>query len=656
MATPSIRQVLGDSSSGAASVSTTSQTAVDDLLIVIHQTAWRDDADLTEPTGTTGIDGWVSFEQESSGNFDADVYMRCWRARVTTAGSKFIEIDPAEDNHTNSIIVLVLSEVDHNDPIDGTTSNANEGGTSFPVGGITTTGEDSLLVGSWAIYGNDGLDAPGSMIEREEHSRSINNTHMCATQALTSSGSTGSRTATTDDGVVGWTAVLFAVRGGGQTITPTSIPTGESFGTPTVSQPSNQTITPTSIPTAESVPSDLFIGAATPQTITFDVGEGAIASEEAFGEPTLSTTIDPRRQQRRTRRTPNTYELVCMARVPQSSGPPVLLTVEGLTWSEINYVDELSEAQTFEARCLIDTLPESVVQRFNTLAENATELWLYRDGRLVFAGPLVGWSVADDDEVVLNARGLLYYLRYWAVTSDLSWENTDQFTIVKDLVDHWQDQTYGHYGIDTSGIGASGVTRTVEYKRDELHSIASRVTELAEGAFDVEVNPATRALQLWAPQKGVDRSSGPDAIVFDDRNVTDSNMISSVAPGDIASEALGTGTTSGEADKVYATASNEELRATWGRTAYTQTFDETAEASALAAKLDAALDERSSALLVPGPDVRNVADADLADYAEGDIVDYQLHERLGIRGAFRIRRRRVRVNDSGQELITLEFV
>lgn len=350
------------------------------------------------------------------------------------------------------------------------------------------------------------------------------------------------------------------------------------------------------------------------------------------------------------------YDLVVVARVPQPSGPPQYIEIDPIEWKGLEYTNTLSQPQELTATCQLSSVTESVLQRMRNLADLATELWLYRAGTVVFAGPIQGWQTSGET-LSLKAKGLLAYLRLMIVQADLSFKAADQFSIVKGLVDQWQALEYGHFGIDTSSVGLSGQVRDAIYLREELHNVGQRIEDLgkARGGFDVEVDPASRTLQLWSPYKGVDRSEGEDAIVIDERNITSGDVLCSVALGDLASEAFGTGTTSGADTTLFSTASNTELRARYGRTAWTQTFD-TKEQAALDAFTEGLLDARGESLLVPGPNVRVTPDADLSDYTVGDTIAYELGSTLGVSGAFRIRSQKITASNTGQESVDLEFV
>lgn len=347
------------------------------------------------------------------------------------------------------------------------------------------------------------------------------------------------------------------------------------------------------------------------------------------------------------------YEVVVVARVPQTSGQPTFIEVDPIGWTGLSYTDELGAAQSCQIGAKISTLTEAVLQRLRSLAELATEIWIYRQGRVVFAGPLLTWQV-QGESITINAAGLLAYTKMMVVNSDLVFKQVDQFVIARTLIDQWQSLEFGNFGIDTSSAGTSGVLRDATYLAKEMHNVGQRLGELGKrrDGFDLAIDPGTRKLRLSYPQQGIDRSAGEDAIVFDQRNITSPNVICSSAPGDVASEAYGTGT--GQ-ETIYGVKSNLVRRSQYGRTAYTATYDGVSEQATLDAYNQAAVDVRDRALMIPGPDTRVSPDADLSSYEVGDTVDYRLHDQLGLGGAFRLRKRTVSVSKTGRESVSVAF-
>lgn len=351
------------------------------------------------------------------------------------------------------------------------------------------------------------------------------------------------------------------------------------------------------------------------------------------------------------------YELVVVARIPQIAGPPSFLEVDAIEWKDLSYANTLSQPQDLEASCQISSVPDSVLSRLRRPHEYATEMWVYRNGKLVFAGPLVGWRTSGES-LTISAKGILSYLRLMIVERDLTFVQQDQFTFVKTMVDNWQGLEFGNFGIDTAGVGASGVLRDGTYYKKELHNVGQRIEELGQriDGFDAEVNPASRRLELWYPTKGVDRSTGEDAIVVDARNIASSDTLCSVAIGDLASQGYGTGTASGADAALWSEQANDDLRTKYGRTAVTATWSDVSDQTTLDAHTRGLIDARKEALIVPGPNVRVTPDADLDDYGVGDTITYDLASQLGVSGPFRIRRQAIKVSSTGKETVDLEFV
>ena len=351
------------------------------------------------------------------------------------------------------------------------------------------------------------------------------------------------------------------------------------------------------------------------------------------------------------------YELVCVARIPQTTGPPILIEVDPIDWTSIDHIDELNVPSSLSVAAKLSSLTDPVLQRVRDIANLPTELWLYRNGKQVFAGPLLGWNVSEES-LSLEAQGLEAYFKMMYVTGDLVLKDYDQFDIVTSLIDQWQTLDYGNFGIDTSDMPASGVIRTITYKRAELHNVAQRIDDLTKmsNGFDLSVDPTNRRLQLHYPMRGVDRSFGEDSVVFDQVNVTSTNIVCSGAPGDLASEALGTGTATGSDEPFISEKENVELRARYGRAGITGTFSNITDQSTLDSYVQAMIDARGQTLMVPGPNARVTVDSDVSRYDVGDTVDYQLHSQLSVSGAFRIRKRSISVSETGTESVTLEFV
>jgi hypothetical protein len=352
------------------------------------------------------------------------------------------------------------------------------------------------------------------------------------------------------------------------------------------------------------------------------------------------------------------YEMVCVARIPQPQSPPLFFDVDPISWTGLSYTQQLNGADYLTAGVSVSSLTSPILQRLDKLGQQATEIWLYRNGQLVFTGPWFGWQV-QGETLTLTAKSTLGYLDMMMVNADMVLKNKDQFAIGKALVDQWQALDYGNFGIDTSGITQSGVLRDATYLRNELNIVGQRLSELGkrDNGFDFGVDPITRRLNFYYPQRGVDRSTGEDAVIFDARNVTNTNVICSAAPKDLASEAYGVGTSAGSTSgALFSLKSNLDMRAQYGRTAVGTSFNDVSEQDTLDSHTQALVDARSEPLLIPGPNVRVTPDSDISSYDVGDTVAYQLHAKLGVTGYYRLKSRQITVSDKGKEDVTPTFV
>jgi hypothetical protein len=406
------------------------------------------------------------------------------------------------------------------------------------------------------------------------------------------------------------------------------------------------------------IPSGLAFGTAvvTPGPVTLQ-GHG-IASKFTMGHHTVirevsavASALIPKES------TAAVYELVCVARIPQQSGPPTFIQIDPISFDGLSYTQTLNKPSLLNVGCQLSSLTDPIVQRLQNLSTQGTELWLYRNGRLVFAGPWITGQI-QNNSLTINAKGLEAYFDMMAVVTDLTFKQIDQFLIGKALVDQWQNLTFGHFGIDTSGITASGVLRDATYLKTELDYVGTMLYNLSQlqNGFDYWVDPTTRQLNMSYPLRGLDRSSGEGAIVFDARNVTNTNLLVSVAPQDVASDAYGTGTSTGATNgTIYSSAFNTQLQATYGRSAIMQNFNGVSVQATLDQYTQALVNARDDVLWVPGPDALVTPDSDLSMYDVGDTVSYTLHEQLGIAGTYRIRQRQIKVEASGKETVTPQF-
>ena len=356
------------------------------------------------------------------------------------------------------------------------------------------------------------------------------------------------------------------------------------------------------------------------------------------------------------------YEVVAYSRAPQQTTEPSLnelgriITLGGessgasggLSWSR-----ELCSDGFITVATSPEELIPSVASRMKDLLANPIELYLYRDGVLRQRGPLISWQI-EGNTLVLQARGLLYYLRYMVLTSDFTFDK-DQAFIVEDMIDHHQNKDYGDFGLDASGITSHGVTRKRVYKKTELINVQKEIRDMSEAddGFDMDINPTTRAITLHNPQMGTDKSA---SVFLDARGMTDPNYAYSLAAGRFGTAASASGTSDDNAAK-WAEAFATTPRTTFGL-AYVTThvlgatsFDE------VQSYADQAVNLARNPYFVPSRNYFPVVGASIDDFDQGDKVSFVFDPGFGeFTIAQDVKSINISVSPDGNEKLNVEFV
>lgn len=346
------------------------------------------------------------------------------------------------------------------------------------------------------------------------------------------------------------------------------------------------------------------------------------------------------------------YDIVAVGRTPQQTVTPLLAEL-GPLYADFSITEEVDGPGEADFSVDVETLGSDVKDRLRDLRAKPMEIWVYRNGTMIYAGPVIGGQISGT-KVTMTTKGLLYYLRYMLVTTDKTWTTTDQFTIAKTVIDDWQGLDYGHYGLVATAIGTSGVTRTLDLPgATEPLVVADVIRDLgmADNGFDAEVVPSTRAVVLTNPSKGTDLSTS----VFLERGIQSPDIRFSVAPGIVASDVYLTATGEGS-DPLTATKFLAATRSTFGRSGFATSAD-SVNTQALADDLaQAVLDARGEALFQPGANLLPVAGAGYDDFGVGDTVTYSFDAGLGRQtGTYRIAKRTLEVGDDGTETMGVEF-
>lgn len=171
-----------------------------------------DNAAITPPSGWT----LVASRDANSGDSAAYLYTK------EAGGSEPSDYTVALSGGTNNRGFGVIFVMTGTSIVVDVQGSAEDGAalTSHAAPSVTTTVADTLLVGVYVEVkrlANAGITPPGTMTERVEHTHSQSfGTMMMATETLSSSGATGTRTATTSNSREFWNLlVAFKESGGG---------------------------------------------------------------------------------------------------------------------------------------------------------------------------------------------------------------------------------------------------------------------------------------------------------------------------------------------------------------------------------------------------------------------------------------------------------
>lgn len=210
MATPTVREVVQNSASGAGvTVTTGAGTQVGDYLVCIHGCDYGTLAGMTTPTGTSGI--WTT---QASADLGANtIHTKLWTRSVTVAGAQTVTVPDQGFGEENFQFTYVVAGVSTPDGAAGITDGA---GVSATAPSVSPTGTDDLLLCAWFSASNVvTYTAPAGMTNLLEEETAGFSTLGTARQVLSASGATGTRVATSAPACAGFTGVSLALKGAG---------------------------------------------------------------------------------------------------------------------------------------------------------------------------------------------------------------------------------------------------------------------------------------------------------------------------------------------------------------------------------------------------------------------------------------------------------
>lgn len=357
----------------------------------------------------------------------------------------------------------------------------------------------------------------------------------------------------------------------------------------------------------------------------------------------------------------NHYEVVVWSRTPAQATGPTFTELDriivsggdggdgGLSWSH-GLFDDGSLTVTTDPTKIADSIGPKLLN----LATNPMEMGLYRNGTLVQRGPIIAWQL-QGKSLVLIARGLLYYIRYMKVTSTLTYSAVAQGTIVKGLIDHHQNKDYGNFGLDTTSISATAVTRTREYEAEDLVDIYDEILEMGQATdgFDIKVDPSTRDITIHNPSVGTDKS---DSVILDERTIVVPSVSATIAAGQFATAALTAGINK---DGTHLTSAQTDTTArnAWGLAYVAHSVVGVGNQTELDNIASQTVAIVKSQLIGPNKNFDSVTGMDYDAFAPGDTISYEYDTGFGrIKYDARVKQQWVSVTDAGAEQLTVEFV
>ncbi len=141
-----------------------------------------------------------------------------------------------------------------------------------------------------------------------------------------------------------------------------------------------------------------------------------------------------------------------------------------------------------------------------TIAPGFHEVWVFRDGQCVAAGPIWDVSVSTDSKALnCSAMSLEDYLDVRLI-QDVSYVAVDQVNIAWNLINDSQNRTGGALGI-TSGFLLGGISRSMDYKTYDGKYILEAIQDMSElkNGFDWWIAPDSRQFNAIYPRPATDR-------------------------------------------------------------------------------------------------------------------------------------------------------
>jgi len=186
---------------------------------------------------------------------------------------------------------------------------------------------------------------------------------------------------------------------------------------------------------------------------------------------------------------------------------------------------QINSAGTATFNVLISDVISDSYNIVNSTTPGRTQVWIDRDGVLVFGGILWARSYKSSNQhLEMTVQEFESYLGHRMITTTQVFNNVDVFTIVQTLVNQMQSATGGNIGIVVP-TNLAGVTATKTYYSYELRSVLAAIQDLSKSnnSFDFAITYAydgggvpVKTLALGSPRLGtVYSSTNAKAPVFE---------------------------------------------------------------------------------------------------------------------------------------------
>lgn len=198
MANPTVREkIVATPATGLSLTMTTRSSgdvaAIGDLLVCAHFYDYYTAASMTTPTG-----GGTWTLQATGDSGTNQMHVKVWTRPVTSSGQQTITVNDTNSDATHMPVVFLIDGDSTTLSVDGAAGSNGTNTTAHICPSVSPAGADNLLIcgAGESPFGSGSYTWPGGMTEESDVSAAGASTASTATQLLTASGATGTRTAT----------------------------------------------------------------------------------------------------------------------------------------------------------------------------------------------------------------------------------------------------------------------------------------------------------------------------------------------------------------------------------------------------------------------------------------------------------------------------